>query len=384
MDPVQLVHALSFASHLRSPKYFSEVLDEAEAYLSLDNADYQMRDRSTDPRTDSISRALARADAVCCSLHRRLFVQWFALGAIKCICIYSDASPVVGVEIQDMVVDVVFHDGGFERIILPGSTLAYGSADTVAKGVALLWAIFLVAGPTPQALRTFCDHVTSFTTDFGVEMHLLEMPDIIDAFILWISGEPLDRLRPLVNQNTRLFRNALRMAGWSHTLGGVMKEVANAQDDWPQNLKHMRVLCKNFRNKTYRNHIYSKLHGARGPANLKSLMQSFNASFAKWRYETVPAVLSHLLPLRELCETYLDFALFAKCQDQEETRAWMLACRDKDFWQWAAATYPHLFAPLEETRRWGMVCECPEHVAERKRTGGRKFIKCSRTNSFLQ
>ena len=289
LDPVKLVHAVAFASHLRSPKYFSEALDEAEEFLGLDRDDFAGRDRGADPTRFPLMKALARADAVCCLLQRRLFVTWFQQGLVKCICIYSDASPVVGVEIQGMVIDVIFHDKGFERIVLPGSTLAYGSANTVAKGVALLWAIFLVAGPTPQALRTFCDHVISFTTDFGVEMHLLEMPDIIDAFVAWVSGVPLDRLRPLVNQNTRMFPRALRMAGWSHTLGGIMKEVANSMDEWPHSLKHMRALCKNFRNATYRNHIYSKLRD-RGPANLHRLMKSFSASFAKWRYETVPAV----------------------------------------------------------------------------------------------
>ena len=383
IDPIQLVYALSFASHLRSPKYFTEALDDAEAYLGRDDDNPTVRDRSTDPRHSTMQRALAKSDAVACLLHRRFFKAWFEADCIKCICVYSDASPVVGTEIQGMVIDVIFHDGATERIILPGSTLAYCLADTVAKGIALLWAIFLVAGPSAQALRAFCWHVSSFTTDFGVEMHLLEMPDVIDAFVAWVSGAPLERLRPLVNQDTRLFQRALRMAGWSHTLGGIMKEVANSMDEWPHVLKQMRSLVRNFRNGTYRRHIYMKLKDT-GPADLHQLMSKSPASFAKWRYETVPAVQSQLLPLRVLCEMHLDFVLFAHAQDKNEIREWMHACRDKEFWEWAAATYPHLFAPLEETRRWGVICDCPDHVAERKRTGGRKFIKCHRTNQFLK
>ena len=86
-------------------------------------------------------------------------------------------------------------------------------------------------------------------------MHLLEMPDVLDAFVAWASGRPLNRLRPLVLQDQRLFNRALRMAGWSHTLGGVIKEVANSMDSWPYFLQQMRALCWSFRNKTYRNHI---------------------------------------------------------------------------------------------------------------------------------
>ena len=379
VDPIRLVHAISFASHLRSTKYFTEALDEADAYLGLDQTTRLDRDRSLDPSQKTLLKSAARADAVCCLLQRRLFTAWFDAGCIKCICIYSDASPVAGAEIQGMVIDVMFVDGGFERIILPGTTLAYGLADTVSKAVALLWAIFLIAGPTPQALRTFCGLVSSLTTDFGVEMHLLEMPDIIDAFIEWVAGSPLVRLRPLVNQDTRLFHRALRMAGWSHTLGGIMKEVANSMREWPHMLGQMRILCQHFRNKTYREHIYRRLRDIYvGALSLYSLTEHFNASFAKWRYETVPHVQSQLLPRRELCQRFLDFALFAQAQDKEGIKAWMRACRDEEFWQWTAATYPHLFAPLEQARHWGMVCECPDHVAERVRTHGKKLIKCPR------
>ena len=94
----------------------------------------------------------------------------------------------------------------------------------------------------------------------------------------------------------------------------------------------------------------------------------------------MPAVQKQLLPLREICQSHLDFILFAHAQDKDEIRTWMNACRDEEFWKWLEATYPNVFGPLEKARHWGMVCECPEHVAERQRTGGKKLIKCSRTH----
>ena len=338
-DPVALVRAIAFTSFIRSPKYFTEALDEAENYLALDVEDFSRRDSTRDPSRSALCNALATADVVCCLLHRRCFEAWFQEDVIKCICLYSDASPVVGTEIQGMVVDVMFRDGAFERIILPGSTIAYDAAYTIGKGIALLWAIFLVAGPSTRSLTTFCEHVSSFTTEFGVEMHLLEMPTVVNAFVEWASGRPFQALRPLVNQDTRFFHRVLRMAGWSHTFGGIMKEVANSMRDWPANLKHMRELCRLFKNKTHRRHIYSKLHGVgKGPANLSALMSKFSAGFVKWRYEIVPEVQRQLLPLREFCEEHLDFALFRQSKDTEEIRASMHACRDKEFWKWMAST----------------------------------------------
>ena len=56
-------------------------------------------------------------------------------------------------------------------MILPGSTLAYGHTDTMSKGVALVWAIWLIASPTRDDVTWFCHNVRSFTTDFGVEVH---------------------------------------------------------------------------------------------------------------------------------------------------------------------------------------------------------------------
>ena len=172
------------------------------------------------------------------------------------------------------------------------------------------------------------------------------------------------------------------MAGWSHTVGGTAKSVANSMDDWPTNLAHMRSLCKNCRNPTYRKHIARRLKN-NGPDNLKELMKSFSATFAKWRYESVFTVLSQLNPLRNLCENFLDFALFSRPQDKEEYRLWMVACRSKQFWKWAAVALPEVFQELEEIRRFGMVCDCPEHVAERQCTHGKVFVRCWRMEILL-
>ena len=365
VDPVRLIHALSVLLHLRSPTYFVEAMDDAYDYIFMDE-DRGPRDNREDPSRTSLRRSLARADLVSMSITRRMVVA---------MNISSDASPVVGVELQGMLVDVVLEDDSVTRLILPGSTLAYGHTGTVSKGLALLWAVWLIAGPETKELQWFCSHVRSLTTDFGVEMHLLDLPDMSAAMVAWAGGRALHRVRPLVQPDTRLFPRALRIAGWSHTMGGVMKGVAELFPQWPSSLSNMRFLCKFYKNGTYRQHIRRKMALERA---LDKSLASFTAGFAKWRYETVYEVLRQLDGVRAVSELPLPPQLFAHAQDQAEMAQVMAACRDAPFWRWTSVSFKTVFRELEFLRRWGMVCECPDHREERHRSGGKKIIKCPR------
>ena len=216
----------------------------------------------------------------------------------------------------------------------------------------------------------------SLTTDFGVEMHLPEAPDMIDAYLAHMSGTPFDRLRPLVKHDVRLFVRALRVAGWSHTLGNIMKTGSEAFPEWPSYLKHERYLCKFYKNVTYRQHITRKL-GSRHP-NVKKDLKSFTAGCAKWRYETEVEVLRQLLKLRDVSESQLDPAFFANAQDKEEIAGVFRACKDERFWKWASASHRDIFERLEKCRKWGMVCNHQECDDLRKASNYRKHVPCDR------
>ena len=139
VDPVRLVHALGVVRHLRSPKLFTVALDDSYEYLFQDEEGAGERgNRESDPSRSALQRALMRADMVSMSITRRMFHKWRQDDAVKAINVYSDASPVVGVELQGMLIDVALKNGETVRLILPGSTLAYGHTDTISKGVALL------------------------------------------------------------------------------------------------------------------------------------------------------------------------------------------------------------------------------------------------------
>ena len=110
--------------------------------------------------------------------------------------------------------DIMRRIGAHVRITLPGASLFYGNCSALAKGVTLLWASWLLAGPGFDDMMYFLSKVTSITTDFGAEIRTLELPMILQAFLAWNSGTDLLSTAPLVVHSQRLFYNALRIGGW--------------------------------------------------------------------------------------------------------------------------------------------------------------------------
>ena len=380
IDPVRKIRAINVAQHLRQPALFQQVLEGCIDYLGMEEGNMAIvHDYALDPSRATMDRALARADVVAMNLQRRQFQKWRQEDAVRTINVYSDASPVVGAELQGMILDVNLKDGSMVRITLPGSTLAYGFCGTLSKSVALLHALWLVGGPRADDIRWLCSKIRSLTTDFGVEMHLLEAPDVIDAFIHFMGGAPLEKVASLVKNGLRMWPRALRIAGWSHSIGGIMKTAAEAFTHWPSHLADERSLCKFYKNVTYRRHIVRVLAGRHPEADLPKILKSFTAGFAKWRYETECEVLRQLLPLRDLCESKMDPALFPKVQDQEELDRVFKACRRKEFWRWAQVVFPEVFQRLEHLRKWGMVCDHAHCEELRKASNYRKHIPCPRT-----
>ena len=368
-DPVRLVYALGHSFYLRTPKVFKESLQSAQDYDNFEPDDDKAdlleqlpRDASKDPSRDSLSRARQLLDPVACLVQRRFFTYWIDLGLIAAVCLYSDASPVVGVELQGMVMDVLLNDNTLHRVVLPGSSMAYGHTDGCAKCIALVWSIWLVVGSTEKNLRYVLSRVRSLTTDYGGELVILLMCDVLPAFLRWVSGMPLEDCRRFVNFNDRLMPRAVRIGGFSHSLGNLMKDACHQFPAYPQYLTFCRALCTFFRSEAIRKHMILLIDA---PAlNLPVLLKSFTAGFAKWRYETLVDVMTQLMALRELCESHMRKEYFGGLRDQENLQVVLEACAHKAFWRWIVATRTLLMFPLESFRRWSMVCPC--HEEERK------------------
>ena len=227
-------------------------------------------------------------------------------------------------------------------------------------------------------MQYFVSKVTSFTTDFGVEIHLVELPDCLEAFMRWIDGTDLAECAPWVRHGVRLFDNALRIYGWGHAWSNVVKRVVQTHPRWPEMLEQLRTMCRFFRNHTWREWLIRSLQH-RMP-NVGKLLKSWTATLAKWRYETLFVVMSALRPVRNLCEHNIHAELFANAQDKELVQQVLQCCRDKRLWAFVEVVSKIIVEPMEGARRWGLVCFC----CEDKRRAGQKHVRCPRDSRKLR
>ena len=154
-------------------------------------------------------------------LERRQFHADRIADRISGLYLYTDGSPVTGEELQGMICDIVYKDRTNRRTALPGASLAYGLTSATMNSVALLWAIFLISGPSFEDMSYAIGHTwgITITTDFGTEINCSDVPNILRAFLLWQSGADLLACVPLVDYSSRLFANAIRVIGWGHSWG---------------------------------------------------------------------------------------------------------------------------------------------------------------------
>ena len=97
--------------------------------------------------------------------------------------------------------------------------------------------------------------------------------------------------RGLVVHSERLFYNALRVSGWCHQWGNLMKFVAEKTPGWHDTETGMRQLVDFWGNKSWR--IYTKKVMQGTDYDVKQ-SDHWHASMAKWRYETIPSTMEDL------------------------------------------------------------------------------------------
>jgi len=235
-------------------EYFREAMQSATEYdREIVEADAQgevVRNTVADPNKTMLYTSHARLDAVALLLTRRQFEVWLKDDAVEAINLYSDASPVVGAELQGMVMDVHIRNEELQRLTMPGAMLAYGRTGWIDKTLALVWAVHLMVGSELSSLEYFFRHVVSITTDYGVELKCASLNNILPAFARWLKGESLRvwDMGKAVSRDSRLMPFVLRIGGWSHTMGNQMKEVSMCFPHYPLYLTTLRSLCKFFRN----------------------------------------------------------------------------------------------------------------------------------------
>ena len=136
-DPMIMITAASFSLKLRQVAEYSDALDDAAVILGVDvEAEVPPeRDRSHDLRRTELRAIIAKLGSVGMLIERRLFAQEFADDSVLPIQCFSDASPVVGAELEGMIVEIHHRDKTIRKITLPGSSLNYGHFDSINKSI---------------------------------------------------------------------------------------------------------------------------------------------------------------------------------------------------------------------------------------------------------
>jgi len=100
-------------------------------------------DKEDTPSRRTMLRGVLRLDIVSILLFHRELTQWLDKpGTITSIHLYTDGSPVTGLEIQAIILDIILCTGAVHRWILPAMCLTYGMAGALDKALALCWCIF--------------------------------------------------------------------------------------------------------------------------------------------------------------------------------------------------------------------------------------------------
>ena len=97
----------------------------------------------------------------------------------------------------------------------------------------------------------------------------------------------------------------------------------------------------------------------------------------KWRFATIVGVFEQLSPLREICEPHLRETLFSEAQDKVHITDVVKASRDPWLWKYIVYALLYMWGPLEELRRWGLMCDCHEQERAEKHL---KHFTCDRNS----
>ena len=390
-DPM---HILRF---LESSRFLKDIRDLRLASKSFlrslfpDQCDSLFETAARVPGRPAIHRARVRLHCVALLLERRKWSHAVAVGLAPRVWRYlsADASPQVGLELFGTTFDTVT-DGNFidlARKFTTITSLGYGHCGLVDKLMALLWQIWLMAGPKTSTMREWLDTVRGVTTDLGVEKELADAPDVLPCFMHWLrTGSVVPHL---VQRGTYLFPNAIFCPGWAHLISGILENTTASIDWFPGFLVKLRAVNKLFRSKALCIAIARAVpHWT--ASELEELSKS-TRRIAKWRWNTLFDVCERILERSFVLRHWpaVSAALLQNTKDKASTGLATEAMESPEFWRRTAAIYD-LARPFEKLRRWGLACPCHEPLLLRGETveckvKGRRLLEASeKIRRFVQ
>ena len=383
-DAVKTYKFLKFSRHLKDLAKSHTAMDLAICAACHDNDelldDVATNDKKTggNMQRTAHQRARLKLDAVSMNLERREFCHIFktAPDSVQSAHVYSDGSPVTGSELQGMILQLVMVYGVIRDLVMPGVMLHYSFTSALDKCLAFVHSLVMMVGIELEILNWICGKIKSITTDNGIELKMLDCPNILAAYLRRLAGVPASALVDTIDKASRLFSRALRLGDWSHMFANLVKSATKAIPHWPKLLQMMRSLLSFFRNGSWRKHLARYI----GTDTARKKLKSFTASLAKWRYETLFDVLDALLNVGNIAQNYLVRidVVFPNFKDRSLLADVREAAAASDLWYFMRLFLDVVVGPLERSRRWGLACPCHEQDRLEK-----KSYTCNRNGRRL-
>lgn len=310
-------------------------------------------------RYETLRVARLRLDAVAMLIFRRFWAKTVTAAASQegnvSLYLFCDASPTWrGVELWASSFDL-FDGSGFLRRLFPCVALKGDLLDSSGKTFALLWQIFLVAGPDFERVRQFCSRVRAVVTDMGVERKICDMPDVLGDFYSILQPGFVPPSGPMQH----LWPRALAVPGWKHQVDLLIRHGLTSMAFFPKWLQRLKALNSFLRADMYSQTLGKALRAV-GHVGLAEAVGAVRLpTFAEWRWGTLHTCLKGLLPFLDSLIAHFDPSPFERSREQANmslivgalrSPEWRLQC---DFVFWFTEWLTHLM-------EWGCGCACHE------------------------
>ena len=358
-------HVLAWLDAAKFVKHGHQIGQARKAFQSLEMT---LRNDLTNHYTGSpysatsIRKARVNLDATCMRLFREF---WKTLNIETVwIHIHIDASPQwKGLELFSGSFDMIVHNVEYfcQHRFFPQIRIGPYLFSVRGKTFALLWMIWLMVGPTYEAVKDYCCRTRFINSDFGTEHKIVDMPDVLIDFFNAIGVHvPATAVRGLY-----LFPHGLLLPGWHHLFDGIIRWGLCTLvwfGGFLMTLKAWVKLCRNHGDDLVKEF---RRHGLDAAASMFKKL-SF-PTFAQWRWRKLAAVCrgiarARLIVLGAPCINVFK-AFVAKLADNNMTKAVIRSVGNTlfdmqfNFVNW----YADKFTAMEA---WGS--SCPKHQQEWK------------------
>ena len=228
---------------------------------------------------DTLRCARVRLDALAMKIERHNHTIMFSNIIQPNFHIYTDASPQWrGAELLATVIET-FLGQYYSRRLAPVVSLGRDLLGVHGKTIALLWQVYLIAGPSFEGMRKFLRRVRSLTTDMGAERGIADHSDILVDFFTYLDpdfrAEGRERLE-------YLFPRAIQTSGWQHMWDLLVRNALSSVTWFPKWLDLLKAVVTTLRLSLEMEAIVKFLK----PKHLgfATILESLSVpSFAHWR-----------------------------------------------------------------------------------------------------